>query len=267
VSVHQFLARRRQRKWLRGCARVGTGIQLHGRPEVHLDGGTVLFGDRCAISSQPVTTHFVAGPSAVLDIRSEVSIGHGGAIAAYERIEIGEGTSIGPFAIIMDTNFHGNSGDQAVHHDCRPVIIGVNCRIGSRVTITRGARIGDGAEILAGSVVSSTIPPGACAGGARARVLGEAGERGPRWDSAAAVLPLIVMDCLDLDSPPDSKCRPADLSEWNGATAEVIVRALESRFGLPITAAQLQDGSSLAELAVWIDEAIRLNARGEAAHG
>ena len=57
------------------------------------------------------------------------------------------------------------------------------------MTITRGASIGDGAEILAGSVVSSAIPPGVCAAGARARIIGRAGEAASRWDGAAAAIP------------------------------------------------------------------------------
>jgi acetyltransferase-like isoleucine patch superfamily enzyme len=121
----------------------------------------------------------------VLEIGPDVWIGHGAAIAAFELVRIGEGTHIGPFVIIMDTNFHGTPGDQSVRHDCRPIVIGKHCRIGSRVTITRGASIGDGAEILAGSVVSSAIPPGVCAGGARARVFGRAGDAASRWHASS----------------------------------------------------------------------------------
>lgn len=244
--------------WLRACAQVGAGIQLHGRPTVHPEGdGRILIGDRCTISSQPVPTHLVAGESAVLDIRADVSIGHGGAIAAYERVEIGPGTAIGPFVIIMDTNFHGNTGDQSVHHDTRPVIIGANCRIGSRVTITRGASIGDGAEILAGSVVSSAIPAGACAAGARARVLGTVEDVGLRWDSAAAVLPLLVMDCLGLDSPADLRQAPVDLSGWSPAAAGCVTRAVSARFGLPPTVLDFHETARLSELAARIDAARR----------
>lgn len=254
----QRLRPTRDTTWLRGCARVGVDVQLHGRPSVHPEGdGKILIGDRCTVSSQPVATHFVAGPGAVLDIRQDVAIGHGSAIAAYERVEIGEGTLIGPFAIIMDTNFHGNTGDQSVHHDCRPVIIGRNCRIGSRVTITRGATIGDGAEVLAGSVVSSAIPAGACAAGARARVLGTIEEAARRWDSAAAVLPLLVMDCMRLDAPVNLAGRPADLADWSTTAADCVRRSVATRFGLELNASDFYEASSFAELASSIDAARR----------
>lgn len=248
----------RERTWLRDCAHVGADLQLHGRPSIHPEGdGRILIGDRCTVSSRPVVTHFVAGPGAVLDIRNDVAIGHGGAIAAYERVEIGAGTLIGPFVIIMDTNFHGNTGDQSVHHDCRPVIIGANCRIGSRVTITRGATIGDGAEVLAGSVVSSAIPAGACAAGARARVLGTIADTTLRWDSAAAVLPLLVMDCLKLDAPVDLTTKPADLPDWNADAADCVRRTIAARFRLDLNLSDLLDSSSFAALASHLDAARR----------
>src|SRR6185369_13751150 len=124
------------------------------------------------------------------------------------HVRIGAGTRIGPFVIVMDTNFHGAGGDQSLQHDCRPVHIGDGCRIGSRVTITRGVTIGDGAEILAGSVVSAAIPGGVCAAGARARIIGAAGDPASRWESAAAALPDILMESLGLEFPPDLDGRP-----------------------------------------------------------
>jgi acetyltransferase-like isoleucine patch superfamily enzyme len=183
-GIHDAFGRVRSAFYLRRCDKVGRGARLAGRPTIFDHGGRIQIGDRFNLSSRPVGSHLVAGTGGALEIGNDVWIGHGAAIAAFESIRIGDGTQIGPFAVIMDTNFHGASGDQSVQHDCRPIIIGDNCRIGSRVTITRGASIGDGAEILAGSVVSSSIPAGACAGGVRARVLGRAGHAESRWHRA-----------------------------------------------------------------------------------
>ena len=168
--------------WLRACAHVGARPRLTRQPYLIGTPGMIRIGDRFELSSRPVTSHLVAGPDGVLEIGNDVAIAHGAAIAAFERVQIGHGTKIGPYVIIMDTNFHRPaSGDQSVEHDCRPVRIGDGCTIGSRVTITRGTTIGDGARILAGSVVSSDIPAGACAGGARARVLGRACDAPIAW--------------------------------------------------------------------------------------
>ena len=156
--------------WLRRCESVGADAVLYGRPTVLPGGGRILIGARFRFASRPISSHLDAGPDAILEIGDDVWIGHGAAIAAHERVTIGAGTRIGPFVIIMDTNFHG-SGSQSVYHDCRPVVIGRGCRIGSRVTITRGAMIGDGAIIDSGSVVTADIPAGARAAGAPATVL------------------------------------------------------------------------------------------------
>lgn len=242
--------------WLRGCASVGFDVQLHGRPSIHPEGGgRILIGDRCTIASQPVVTHLVAGAGAVLDIGADVSIGHGGAIAAYDRVEIGAGTTIGPFVIVMDTNFHGNTGDQSVQHDCRPVVIGAHCQIGARVTITRGATIGDSTRVLAGSVVSSAIPAGVCAGGARARVLGPVGDVDLGWDSAAAVLPLLLMDCLEFDAPVDLSVATADLPGWSERAAECLIRCIAARFGVHLAMSEFRAANSFAALASRIDDA------------
>jgi acetyltransferase-like isoleucine patch superfamily enzyme len=168
---------------LRGCEIVGAAPRLHGRPTIYGKPGRIRIGDRFDLWSLPIESHLSAGPDGLLEIGDDVSIAHGAAVSAYECVRIGDGTLIGPYVVIMDTNFHASTGDQSLQHETKPVVIGKHCRIGSAVTITRGAVIGDGAEILAGSVVSSVIPPGVCAGGARARVLGRAGDLSCRWDT------------------------------------------------------------------------------------
>jgi acetyltransferase-like isoleucine patch superfamily enzyme len=245
--------------WLRACAQVGADARLRGRPSVYASPGRILIGDHLRLSSRPVASHLVAGPDGLLDIGHDVSIAHGAAIAAFERVGIGDGTCIGPFVVIMDTNFHGATGDQSVQHDCRPVIIGRDCRIGSRVTITRGATIGDGAEILAGSVVSSAIPAGACAGGARARVFGRAGEAASRWNSAAAVLPELVAEVLELDSRPDLASDPWGLPGWDDRLKNRLRTALENQFGVALDPEVLTNARHLADIAMAVERARSLD--------
>lgn len=244
----------RARYWLRRCERVGGLPHLDGRPTVIVSGGEIRIGDRFRLSSRPVASHMVAGPGGILDVGSDVSIGCGAAIAAFQRVRIGDGTRIGPYVIIMDTNFHGASGNQSVLHDCRPVTIGSGCRIGSRVTITRGASIGDGAEILAGSVVSSAIPRGACAAGARARIIGLAGEMSSRWDSAAAALPNLLMTALDLKSPPDLDGSPLPLLHRD--RVQGLVGILEAHFSVPLDCAIVGNARTFGDLATVVQHAV-----------
>jgi acetyltransferase-like isoleucine patch superfamily enzyme len=232
------------------CESVGDQPRLYGRPTINPEGGQVRVGHRFRLASRPVPSHLVAGPDAILDIGNDVSIGGGAAIAAFEQVRIGDGTRIGPYVIIMDTNFHGSPGDQSVQHDTRPVTIGAGCRIGSRVTITRGGSIGDGAEILAGSVVSSAIPEGVCAGGGRARIIGRAGDMASRWDSAAAALPELLMTTLGLDSPPDLDDDLLPERIWHGDRMRGFLRELEERLGLSVSATDIREARTFADMAL-----------------
>jgi len=243
------------RHWLRGCTQLGSNPRLAGKPTIHVDHGQLHIGRRFFLASRPVASHLVAGPGALLRIGDDVSIGCGAAIAAYERVQIGDGTSIGPYAIIMDTNFHGSAGSQSVQHDCQPVIIGKDCRIGSRVTIVRGSVIGDGAEVLAGSVVTSAIPPGACAAGGRARVIGRAGEVTSRSYSAVTLLPDILMASLGLESPPelDERAIPAGL--WINSRIQVLIDAIVERTSVGLRPDEMNRVEKFADIAAAVQRA------------
>lgn len=246
-------------RWrLRTCEAVGSDPQLRGRPDVYAEGGRIRIGDRFRLSSRPVASHLASGPGATLEIGHDVAIGHGAAIAAYEQVRIGDGTSIGPYVLLMDTNFHGRTGDQSVQHETKPVLIGTSCRIGSRVTITRGAVIGDGAEILAGSVVSSVIPPGACAGGARARVLGRAGDAACRWDGAAALLPELLREALGSPAVPELD---ADLSSfaWTERSLCTLTAAIERELETSVDADTVRRTADLRQLVATIERTRRAN--------
>lgn len=244
----------RARRWLQHCS-VGEHPFLAGKPTIYAD-GQVRIGAQFHLASRPVPSHLVAGPGAILHIGDDVSIGCGAAISAYQHVHIGDGTQVGPYVIIMDTNFHGTSGDQALHHDCRPVMIGKDCRIGSRVTITRGSIIGDGAEVLAGSVVSSTIPPGVCAAGGRARIIGRAGDIASRWESVAAALPDILMASLQLPSPPDIDSTPIPTQLWTDAQVRHLLNAIKERFNVALERTATDKIETFVDLAAAIQTAL-----------
>jgi acetyltransferase-like isoleucine patch superfamily enzyme len=238
--------------WLRDCTHVGAEPLLRGRPSIEASPGEIRVGDRFRLQSYPVPSHLVAGPEGLLNIGNDVSIAHGAAIAAFEHVAIGSETLIGPYVVIMDTNFHGQAGDLSLRHDCRPVRIGRGCRIGSRVTITRGATIGDGAEILAGSVVSSSIPAGACAGGARAQVLGRAGDAGSRWDGTAAALLELIVQGIGPAATPDLELNLEILQRDQGRI-DSLVAALENRFGISLERSAVLRARSLTDIADELD--------------
>jgi maltose O-acetyltransferase len=153
--------------WLRECDVVGGAASLLGRPFV-MNRGRMEIGERLLVSSVPVRSHFMTGPSGLLRIGRGVRIGHGASINAHAEISIGDETVIGPFAMILDVDFH-EVKDRAARGLARPVRIGRGVRIGAGVVILRGASIGDGAEIAPNSVVSRHVPTGARAAGVPAR--------------------------------------------------------------------------------------------------
>jgi len=256
MSAEGWIARKRAAWWLRECAHVGELPRLRRQPYILGAEGAIRIGDRFTLSSSPVTSHLVVGSHGLLDIGADVSIAHGAAIAAFERVTIGDGTAIGPFVIIMDTNFHSASGDQSVVHDCRPVSIGKRCRIGSRVTITRGATIGDDAQILAGSVVLSHIPAGACAGGARAVVFGPAGEGTRHWEDPACLLQEMIARVFHLDTVPNLDAPPSSLPDWGHGTARDLAAALEQQCGIALHVPEMLEARRLRDIAGRMTEMI-----------
>src|SRR5262249_39771846 len=139
----------------------------------------------------PVQSHLVSLSS--LTIGDDVSIAHGAAIAAFTSVTIGDRVRIGPFFIVMDTDFHGERAKSGSSPTMRrdvgegsgfaPVTIGSDVRIGPNVTVLRGSVIGNGATIAAGSVVNGRVPDGAFASGVPARIVGRSADM-PASDDA-----------------------------------------------------------------------------------
>ncbi|KAJ5711481.1 hypothetical protein N7488_005637 [Penicillium malachiteum] len=113
-------------------------------------------------------------------IGSDVSIFDNAFIIIRDRVIIGAGVSI--CAGITATNTGASSSRSITFHNLgtdpsngvplgHAIIIGEDCRIGTRVTIMDGVRIGRGVTIAAGSVATSNIEPNCLAGGNPARVL------------------------------------------------------------------------------------------------
>lgn len=129
--------------------------------------GELQIGRRVVVGGAPAPSHLVTGPGGILRIGDDVVIGHGAAISSQALVDIGDGARFGHFVIVMDSDFHV-PGSDAVPTP-QPVVIGRGAVIGHRVTIMPGARIGDGARIIAGSVVAGKIPDGVTARGFPAR--------------------------------------------------------------------------------------------------
>ena len=98
-----------------------------------------------------------------------MNINFGAAISAHEHVKIGDRVRMGPYAIVMDSDYHAarDRGERPT----APIIIEEDVWLAGRVSVLRGSRIGRGSVITAGSVVSGEIPAGVIAGGVPARVI------------------------------------------------------------------------------------------------
>lgn len=108
-----------------------------------------------------------------------LSIGNGSGIGAFSNVPsdvtIGENVMIGQELLIYTSNHRTDRTDIPMREqgwtEQRPVVIGDDVWIGSRVTILPGVHIGNGAVIGAGAVVTKNVPPYEVWGGNPARFL------------------------------------------------------------------------------------------------
>jgi acetyltransferase-like isoleucine patch superfamily enzyme/acyl carrier protein len=265
AAVPSLWVRSRTAFWLRACDRVGVHPECDGKPTLlALNGGRIEVGDHFSLSSRPVPSHLVSW--GVLRIGDDVSIGHGSALAASLNVSIGDRTRIGPFFVLMDTDFHGErakAGAQpttstAVGPDSgsAPIHIGADVRIGVHVTVLRGASIGDGATIAAGSVVNGHIPSGVLAAGVPALVAGDPA-RSEGADSPATDVPAIVARVFGLSTPPDPRSGPDDIPQWDSLGALRLLLSVEEAFGIGLDQDVIAGIRSVADLQTVVEHARR----------
>lgn len=229
-SISRWARGTASRLVLRRCDRVGARPHIEGRAVIQ-NAGRIELGDDFMLASEPVASHLVTGPRGVLRIGNGVSIGHGAAISAHGEVVIGDGAVLGPFAMVLDTDFH-RAEDHSVAADPKPIQIGARARLGAHVVVLRGARIGEGATVLAGSVVASEIAPGAVVAGVPARPLHGDGE-GQRTVAE------LVREVLGLAALPDRGQGPNELHGWDSLGALNLLLAIEREYGISLSEEQV----------------------------
>lgn len=88
-------------------------------------------------------------------------------------IEIGENCLIGQNVFITDSDFHGVELENRCNGNyvCQPVVIEDNVFIGGDVKILKGVRVGAGAVIANGSLVTKNVEPNTIVAGVPARFI------------------------------------------------------------------------------------------------
>jgi acetyltransferase-like isoleucine patch superfamily enzyme len=186
--------RLRCKAWLFGIE-VGRGTVAHGPVGLlRWPGGRIRIGERCELISSwrrataatvgaPVRLR-VFGPGASIDIGDEVQLTGTSVTARSTPIVIGRRVMMAPGAVVVDSDFHAHwplesrYSDPGVELDA-PVVIEEYAWIGIGSLILKGVRIGRGAIVAAGSVVTKDVPPMCTVAGVPAKVI-----RGPGVDGA-----------------------------------------------------------------------------------
>ena len=160
---------------LLGKAKVPFSVRLRGR--VRLSGsGKIVLGEGVSFNGTVVPIELVTYESGRIEIGAHTFINYGSSIAARTSVKIGSYCHLGHYMFVMDNNQH----DVVRHWELPPsdpVVIEDNVWIGSKVVILPGVRIGSGAVIGAGSIVTKDVPPRCVAAGNPARVLRHLTER------------------------------------------------------------------------------------------
>jgi acetyltransferase-like isoleucine patch superfamily enzyme len=246
---------------LRSCDRVGGNPSLIGAPHIQ-NGGRIEIGDDFGFVSVPVQSHLVVHRGATLQIADRVSFGFGCGIACHSQIEIGAGSQIGPFTLILDSDYHV-PGDPTARPKPLPIKIGRDVRIGSHVTILRGSQIGDGAIIEPGSVVSGEIMAGERVSGIPARPAGMAamGESG----SIEARIAHTAQLSFRLNTLPGMHHGPNQIARWDSLGGLSFLLALEQEFEITLTQDETAGVRQLVDLVPIVVRSIRRRKQQERA--
>ena len=241
-TLSESLRRAKARLLLRNAASVGRDPIVVGTPMlIASHGGRIDLGDDLFFSSKPSVSH-LAALGGRITIGNGVRISYGAAISAREAVTIGDRVQIGPFVVLMDSDFHV-AGSRETKDEPLPVQIEADVRIGARVTILRGSVIGAGAVLLDGSVVSGRVAAGDVVSGVPARSISAA-----QSGADGLEISVLVQRVLGLASRPNESDGPAQISEWDSLGALKLVLALEEAFGITLDEKEIKSMISVAEI-------------------
>jgi len=148
----------------RGSVQMACDIKLGYRKAPRIGSGEILLQAR--------------RPESMISIGSKSAFSNNITIIANDSVAIGKNCLIGDMVTIYDSDFH--ELNPAMRHESsglsRPVVIGDNVMLGSRVMVMKGGGVGDNSVIAAGAVVIGIIPPNVVAGGVPAKVIRSLGE-------------------------------------------------------------------------------------------
>jgi acetyltransferase-like isoleucine patch superfamily enzyme len=169
-------ARRRFQRWLdeinsSNCT-IDRGIEFTGRP----DGHSYLQVNSGVNLEREITIWISpdAGANPQLVIGEKAFVGRNTYLGVYQPIHIGKHVLIGAYSYIISSNHNIERRDIPINDQGSigaPIIIEEGAWLGTHVVVLPGVKIGQGAVIGAGSVVTSNVPAWEIWGGVPARFI------------------------------------------------------------------------------------------------
>lgn len=152
------------RKFTRaGIIVVSGGFPL---PKIINNGGEI-YAENCQFYSG---VRLEVGKDALLRIGKGTYLNRNTVVVANKLVDIGRDCRISWDVVIMDSDLHSLPGEEFAS---KSVTIEDNVWIGCRSILLKGIRVGTGAVVAAGAVVTKNVPPHTVVGGVPARVLYE----------------------------------------------------------------------------------------------
>jgi maltose O-acetyltransferase len=143
--------------WLRAATFLGPGVRTLGRPRID-NGGTLRIGAGTLLRSINVPVELVVGPGATLEIGEQCRLNYGVSIGAMGEVRLGDRVRLGPYVMIVDTEFH-DVYDRDKMPEPRRVVIEDDVFVGAKASILPGVTVGRGSIVGTASVVAADVPP------------------------------------------------------------------------------------------------------------
>ena len=143
--------------YLRGVDVVGAGVRTVGRPRID-NQGRITIGAGTLLRSVNVPVELCAGPGAEIVLGADVRLNYGVSVGAMGSIRIGDRVRVGPYVMIIDTEFHEVYNRERMPAP-RPVRIEDDVWIGAKASVLPGVTIGRGAIIGVSAVVVADVAP------------------------------------------------------------------------------------------------------------
>jgi acetyltransferase-like isoleucine patch superfamily enzyme len=154
--------------YLQRCAKVGVFVSVNGKPKIK-NQGQIYLGDEVRIWSNVYQAKIFVERGAVLRVGDNTRL-NGCHISASYMITIGNNVRIAPEVLIIDSDYHSVQDHFAVGKKC-PIVIEDDVWLASRSMILKGVRVGKGAVVAAGAVVTKDVPPYSVVAGVPAKVI------------------------------------------------------------------------------------------------